>query len=348
MNKKKKKYTYISIMQIISALLILLLHSNPDNVSSVVMSKGWYRIFYFILYQIRVDHIALVVFMGISGMLCTLSSTNLWERKSYLEYVKRRALRLLLPYIVINILLYLPKALLNDYMQADTQLSVKFFLNMITNPRSGVSANLWFLPTLFWLSVMSPILQKIAKYEKLWVRYTFMALFVLIHCLPDVTNTLALNDVKKYLMFYYLGMLINKQIIDFSYTQIRYILLLLGCGLIGFVITLYFHDNLFVDTIYLCFGGIVVFTLSLLLERFFYENKEPYLGDKTMSIYLLSFPVTTAIDIIFGVLGINTIITVICMFLFGLCIPVIIHILFNRFCEKIGRKLPVLAAIIGG
>lgn len=35
-------------MQIISALLILLLHSNPDNVSSVVMSKGWYRIFYFI------------------------------------------------------------------------------------------------------------------------------------------------------------------------------------------------------------------------------------------------------------------------------------------------------------
>lgn len=136
--KSPVELKYITLAQIIGCCLVILGHSFPFVTPyPCVLMEGCRFLYAF--------HMPL--FVWCSGFL--FAHTMQTERKTFVQYVSQRALKLLVPYFLISLIGLVPKILassvLNDTLNMDAMEIVRAFLV----PREGVWGHFWFLPMIY-------------------------------------------------------------------------------------------------------------------------------------------------------------------------------------------------------
>lgn len=75
-------------------------------------------------------------------------------------YMARKARRLLVPYVVISSLFFVPKALMSRYSVRPIQLNLHDYLDQLLIPYHNVFGAYWFMPTLFLVFIVFILARK--------------------------------------------------------------------------------------------------------------------------------------------------------------------------------------------
>lgn len=102
------------------------------------------------------------LFMFISGYLLKYSNERkqktlreISEREQRTQFLRKKGIRLLVPYVAISTLTIFPKYLLNAYAIHPVEISFGTYLRMLAYPFENVIIPFWFLPTLFCIFVLT-------------------------------------------------------------------------------------------------------------------------------------------------------------------------------------------------
>ena len=151
-NNQNNRIEWITYAQLLAMILITFSHSF----SGKIVNPSWSGL------AIQISQsIGLTVFMFVSGYL--MEETHQIEKYGYFRFVARRAKRLLIPFFCMQIIMLLPKYLLDANKDAYT------FSNIFHGflfPREGILPHLWFLLVLFIICLLLPLLRLLLK--KTW------------------------------------------------------------------------------------------------------------------------------------------------------------------------------------
>lgn len=340
---QKKRYAFLSISQIICAIVVLLHHSKPDR---VVTDALWYNLFFKIVGGGGgLLHVVLATFMFTSGVLATISLGS--KNMTFKECFFKRARRLLIPYFAINTILFIPKYFLNVYMEAKTELTFPFFFSMIFTPRESICSYLWFLPPLFVFGILSvPIHKWILNSDKKIPRIILLIASILMFYLPKCTNILSLNDIRIYFVFYYVGMLFGKKIAFFNGLK-AIKLLLLGIACILLMIPKFLlQTSITFRMIFLLSGILLIYIVSIFLSKI-NKNKMPYLANKTFTLYIVAFPVQTVADVVTRHFALPIFLRVIIMAFLGFIVAVLVYNIMSALKPKFPAKCKYIFDLVG-
>lgn len=119
---------------------------------------------------------------------------------SYLDFIKKNALRLLLPFFVWYMVSYV-------VIRANQDVSlVTYYLNLLKSPGIG----LWFLWVLFLNSALLVGALKLSRCRNWQHRENFFVLGAILLSLAASPDILGLSEVKKYFPYYAAGFFISK------------------------------------------------------------------------------------------------------------------------------------------
>lgn len=155
------------------------------------------------------------LFMFISGYLLKLGCERknvplafipLWGQNGFWG---KKVRRLLIPYVIISTLAFLPKALLNRFAIRPIEISWVEYFNMLVYPCNNVILFFWFLPTLFIIFVVVILIAKVFRKTSLGdSKYSISLFFLLIlHIFNPLEKITFLNlgGVCFYLFYFMLG-----------------------------------------------------------------------------------------------------------------------------------------------
>ena len=305
MQNENKRIMWIIRVQIICTFFITFSHSFSSKMSNPI----WVE------YAVELSqNFALCSFMFISGFLA--NTTEQLHKYGYLSYLKRRAKRLLIPYFITQLLMLFPKFLLDSSKEKYTIKSIVlgFFF-----PRESILPHLWFLVALFLLCVLLPVFDRIVKNRILTIVSSIV--FTLFVFLPHISNFMCVNDIKQYLIWFFLGIVFSE------YKLVSLIKNYILCSALFFssyvfLATLYLKSGYLIFIIVLNFISILlIISLALSLER---VNRLLDLGKYTMTIFILSLPAQNIIEILCIRYGLNLLLQTILMLVTGLIIPIVI------------------------
>lgn len=324
MNKK------ILFLQTFGILLVVLGHSGED----IPYLTKWIYSF----------HMPLFIF--ISGYLLDYTSKDGIENIKYTMFIKKKIKRLLIPYIVISSLAYIPKYLLGKFALRPLDLNIQSYIHSFLYPWDNPIVFFWFLPTLFFIMLITIFLIKISKNKINFL--LLISLFISLISKKFVNiELLNINGILNYLFFFILGITYNRNeiIIDkilknkiiFFFSNI---ILLVNC-LINYKFS---SQSLY---IIIAISGIV---FSILLEKIYLNRNYKFLNHlfgKSYSIYLLSWFSQVFVRIIgFQILKKEWYIVLPFSFILGVYIPVIINLIVEKIANN-NKKFKFLKILIG-
>lgn len=326
MNKK------ILFLQCFGILLVVLGHSGED----IPYLSKWIYSF----------HMPLFIF--ISGYLLDYTSKNGIMKINYKFFIKKKFIRLLIPYFLISSLAYIPKYLLGKFALRPLNLDMKTYVHGFLYPWDNPIIFFWFLPTLFFIMLITIFLIKLFK-DKVEIILIISLIISLISKQFINIGFLNINGILNYLFFFILGIAYkrNENIIDKKFKLnsslifiFLNIILLLNC-----IINYKVSSQLLY--IFIAVTGIL---FSISLEKI-YSKKEfnflNHLYGKSYSIYLLSWFPQVFIRIVgFQILKQQWYIVLPFSFVSGVYGPYIVNILVLKITEKY-KKLKFLKIIIG-
>lgn len=188
--KSPVELRYITIVQIVGCCLVILGHSFPfitPYPSGVTKSISFLYAFH------------MPLFVWCSGFL--FAHTMQSDRMSLAQYTGKRAVKLLVPYLVISLIGLIPKiaasTVLNDKLNMDVISIIRAFLV----PREGVWGHFWFLPMIYLMGILGYLIDKFSKKTQLWVIVVLVS-FALSFYRHDMLQWFAMNDVLQYFMFF--------------------------------------------------------------------------------------------------------------------------------------------------
>ena len=331
-----KKITYISLMQIIGPIFVVLGHSlNGLDCPGAwyVFSKEWIYIFH------------MPLFFLVSGYL--LSFKGYLSKKSYGQFILGKSKRLLLPYLIWNLVFWLPKFLVNAFISDNASLNVFDALRAFVYPRQNVWGHTWFLMGLFIVFLATPIFQKLFQQKKLWTSICSIVVCAILYVLPISNELLAFSDLHKDLLFFIIGCLLGQIDTDRFKTQMKKfrILFIIGAvassfaALFWFEITKPFH---FIPCTFILLALLSIFVSVEKLPEFFEK-----LSSYSFGIYIMHWPVMIAVRIVLHqILNINATVTAVAMSIFGYVIPIFVIIAIRALpIKKIKDPLKYLLGV---
>jgi hypothetical protein len=267
------------------------------------------------------------LFMALSGYLFIYSGGI---KSNFSYFIKGKILRLLLPYVFISSIAFVPKVLLSKFAMRPVDLSLSAFIHNLISPADNVIIFFWFLPTLFLIFVLSPILVKCIQNTS----YTIVVSLILLalNYFNPFENIRFLNitGVSYYLVYFWIGCLLayyknnTETFFKNEYTFIISFLLLLTT-------TLFFYNVSVYIFIVALIGIIMSFSLATIFEK---HNVKLFniIDGYSYQIYLLSwFFQTFFVTVVSKVLHLNYWIPPLFMFLGGLLLPVLVTNLISKF-----------------
>ena len=199
---KTKEILLISFLQAFGIVLVVVGHAF--NGHEEIALHRWIYSFH------------MPLFMFISGYLFkygnelnhkTLRDISRQERRVFL---RKKAIRLLVPYIVISSLTVFPKYLLNAYAIHPVEFSFGTYLHMLAYPFDNVIIPFWFLPTLFLIFAFAiygaAILGRIKQNIK-YLPEIILSLLLMLHVFNPAKNIELFNigGIVHYLFYFGLG-----------------------------------------------------------------------------------------------------------------------------------------------
>ena len=337
----KKRISYIAQAQLIGCLLVILGHSVPLNwnIPSTIKSIDVF---------IYTFHMPLFFF--ISGYL--FEKNNSANRYDFISYITKRSKKLILPYVMLTLIGFIPKILTKDFFGDEVDISINYFIKCFLVPRNNVWGHFWFLPTLLIISVFAFLFSKFHSKAKIGFCILVVVLFILpiVPKLTNITDWFAINDVIKFSCYYAFGFLFAnsyfEKLVENRNTN-KYLLILLPISIGLFLID---FDNIVFNNAIREFIGILMIIFVLVISQLFDITGSEiggFLTRKTYSIFILSWPFQCIVSIVFeSKLGLSYYITVPISFLVGIFGPIVTIILVDWFENKIKKK--IISPIIGG
>lgn len=270
-NNLKHKYLELDYLKGIGIVLVILGHSFAFTGFDLV-NKEKYFIYYYIFNFIYSFHMPL--FFIVAGFL----SNKEYEIKSfYISKIKR----LLIPYIFINIIDYIPRYLFSNFVNnsSNSLIRVVFY--------SGVAT--WFVYTLFMIFLIFPVLDKfIFRRDKYHLFLYFLLGINVLDLEIFNVNIFTLNRILFYLTYFYFGYILKNYYEKFQknkYFNNNFIFVNL---IIFSTCFLYkYSENNITKVIYPFVGFILFLKFSLYLKNYRRVEFLEFCGKNSLIFYLL-------------------------------------------------------------
>ncbi len=191
----------VSFLQVFGILLVVLGHSNQGAPSDPFLHTWIYSF-----------HMPL--FMFISGFLLqygnerkgiTLAGTPLYGGKGF---IWKKTKRLLVPYVAISTLAFLPKASLNRFAIHPVEVSLGGYARQLLYPHENAITHFWFLPTLFIIFLAAIYGARLLKdFDRPAGHVVLLALLLALHSYNPLggVGLLNLGGAASFLLYFCLG-----------------------------------------------------------------------------------------------------------------------------------------------
>jgi fucose 4-O-acetylase-like acetyltransferase len=333
-----KRIAYISNAQAIACLLVVFGHSYPLNVP-IPVALDSLRAF---IYSFHME-----LFVLVSGFLVVKAASI--KKYGSLGFIKRRAYKLLIPYVVISLIGLIPKFFLTSYVNDSVQLNPMFFVRSFLVPRENIWGHFWFIPMIFAFALLSILIMKVMERSKSGFLLLLIGTFA-ITFIPTITGWFSLNDIKDYLFYYVLGMfLAQSQPIEIKALSSKWVWVFFPAA-VGLFILDTELPNYFTHIIgKAVIASLMIFFVLWLFNKVHIEQSSFFstVSRNVFTIFILSWPSQAVVDVLANhILKLNFYIVMPLMFLAGLFIPLLII----KVVRIIESKTPIkfLSPIIGG
>lgn len=246
----------------------------------------------FLIYSFHIP-----LFFMTSGYVYALKErSKILESKHLRTYIKHKFLDLFVPYLFFAVLVWVGKMLFAKYVTYTV--NIKDLLLMFLNP----IAFLWFIYILFYVCVLTAVLDNKLKNKENIVLIVFLLMLIL-RCFVK-TDIKLFDRVMFYPLFYYLGVIVynNKKILKPSNGILAFL-----AFIITFVVHYKYPDFIFVTSIVnIC--GCIFFAILFKNLSNLKDNIISYIGKITIYIYILHPIIMNAIRILLSRLNIKAII----------------------------------------
>ena len=341
-NKVTKTIPYIAQAQLIGCILVIIGHSIPLDweIPNMIYTLDVF------LYTFHMP-----LFFFISGYL--FEKTNSANRYRFGQYISTRAWKLMLPYIVLTLIGFVPKLLLENNFDNGVRSIIEYFARSFFVPRENVWGHFWFLPTLLIISTFAFVFSKIKNSKN---KYAFVFIVIILFAMPtipsltQITDWLAINDVIKFTCYYAFGLLFaNSRFEKVFYDKKanKLMLLLLPVSVVLFLIK---SNNAIITNLVRETVGVLMLLFVLAFAQQFNimdTRAGKFLTKKTYSIFILSWPFQSIVSIVFeNMLGLEYYVTMPIAFAFGIAGPIVTIVAVDWFEKKTGKR--IISPIIGG
>lgn len=324
-----KKLKYITNAKIVGIILVVFGHSFPFN-EEIPNLLNNIKIFVYCFHM--------PLFVLISAFLVT--RVNSLERHGLKNYILGRAKKLFVPYIFLSLVGILPKILLKNLINDEVEISFSYFLRTFFMPRSNVWGHFWFIPMIFILAFITiPFISLLKQNKVLSVCICILSFGLLL--LPKITDWFGLNDVKDYLCWYLLGLILGKVK---SFENIFCNKLILIFSVIIAVVIYYFKSFSYKTPIAFL---IIVFILGISSIINLEKNKLfELIGKYNFAIFIMSWPAQAVIEIVANkIFRLPVLFVMTLMFVMGIVVPITICLLLNKLNNRFNLRF--LNSIIG-
>lgn len=321
----KKKYTEISIARGIGIIAVVLFHSIATEIPIICYI------------QKICDSFQMPLFFFLSGFVA-LGILNITNMECYVNFIKKKAKRLILPYFILGISLFIPKLLLNNYAVIKV-IPNKYIQDLVVYGNNPITF-LWFLYVLFIIFVIySYLIKKNIKLTLIinFALYSFLALTNL-----NIT-ILRIGQVVYFANYFILGfacrLKYDEIIIKLKNKQIVTIMV---CSIVMLLVFLELNYSIYIFSFVKGMLGIVaIISISNLILKTTAGKILDIIGAYSYDIYLLSWFGQNVPRIVLGqILGLNTGIIFISMLVGGLSVGIV--------SKYILRKIPLFNKYVLG
>lgn len=269
------------------------------------------------------------LFMCVSGMVYGMCIDDFGKYNDTKKFISKKAVRLLIPYCVFGLLTVAPVMTIFNF---EEESYINYAINgigLVKNAR-----HLWFIFTLFLIFVICAFCKKIIQNCKPY--YVFPVLLIISFLSDYMPATFQLNMLMYYLLFFYMGYVINKNYEKISKCCKNPLILLIT----AIVVLMLFKQGMWIIKVIVATSGIafmfgIVQYINLkICDGKLYGN----IKKNSFGVYLFHPMIIYVLYYYFGDLNINPIL---------LCsMIIVITYLISHFATSIVRKLK-LGIIIG-
>lgn len=313
--KKKQRLDYVSWIQFIGVLSVIFGHS----MNSIAVPEWLHEM------KMWVYTYHMPLFFLVSAYL--FSYLGGFERHGFKETFKGKFMRLLVPYIIWNVVFILPKMLMSDYIPEQTE----YTPIQILYPRNQTLGHTWFLCALFEMFVLAIAFEKIRKHKQFWIPITL--LLIVLNCFGVSERFLAVGDLMKNGIYFWIGLLLGsvkqEDLICFGKSNYTFWSLIL---LVAILTGVWIYDHtMLINTQMLGFG--VLFLLGVLQMKFDIKwSFIEFVSRNAFCIYIIHWPILMVIRlIVYQKLHVPPIPSMLCLLIGGIAIATCIAWFLNQF-----------------
>lgn len=332
----QKKINWLLILQAWSMLLVIIGHAPLQPYRNV----GWTNNpqYVAVLYELAL-HFRMALFMMISGYLFYLTRLSK-EKWTYGKILKDKFIRLGIPFLTFTFVAMVVKTLFSSYMERPADTNMQYFLSALIYPQKGPLGEMWFIMAIMWCFCLTPLWKLVLK-NKISM-FALLFLFIILYFIPfklDVFRKgydfLCIGEVCHRIIWFYVGLVICKYDL-FNKLRPKYF--------------------------YMLFGGILIYTISYLLNFSFVKNLGLVVIDIDLSFVMAIGGIMFSVGLVF--LLDTYLPKIFCtfrnytyqIFLLGMFAQVIVKIIYRHsqlpylpmfiLCIAIGLYAPVVISIV--
>lgn len=303
MAEAKNKFEFIATARCIGILLVVFGHSFPFNMHIPLPLIKMVEFIYLF-------HMPLFLFL--SGSLLAGNTRPAGA------YIRRRGIRLLIPYFALSVAAYLPKVLIQRFLNDSVEFSVWYLIKTELVPRDNVWGHFWYIPVVFTLCCCGVLGLKTMRNRPISGWAVLAATYLLLF-LPRTTDWFALEDLRKTMFYFVLGMVLAIRDPETRVVSNRYWLLAFPVAVLLFATV----DTTFANSVIACLmiGFVLHVGTWLPLHKI---NLFDTIERNSFTIFLLSWPAQAVVEVVFNkLLHLPVPLTMGLMFLVGIAVPLV-------------------------
>lgn len=320
----KRRLGFISFIQFVGVFSVIYGHSmNSIEVPQWLLETK---------YWVYTYHMPL--FFLVSGYLFSFHG-GFEHKGGYKGTLWSKFERLIIPYVIWNMLFIAPKYFLTDYSVDHLKFTPSYFFHIMLSPRDNILGHTWFLFALFEMFVIAIILEKWKANKLLWIPVAMV--LTVINCFGVGERYLAVGDLMKNGIYFWIGLLLGtadlNKLIDWVVDKTLFIALmfiLIG----GTVVWAFSHNG--VHSMYLfntcVLGFAVILLIGITQIKFSINNRfVDFVSVNSFAIYIMHWPILMIIRaIVHHTLHLPPVICMLTMFFLGGAISTCIAYLLRK------------------
>ena len=321
---------YLSKVQAFAIFLVVFGHSF------IVPEGGRPYLGEFIVQSVYSFHMPLYMF--ISGFLYLYTSARKNDEK-YSSFMKKKAKRLMIPYVFLGTVAFIIKAFMNKYAVRSADISIGGYLHSLLYPTDNANLLLWFIGCLFGIFAFAHVLKNvICKNRLIGILFVFVMAFLHIIFAGNLTTLLGIDSIVRYLVFFTSGIYVAHYLIEYV-QRLDNMIVLVVSGLLVLVNMYFKLNHQIIIPIIPAFIGIV-FSFSLGLNLSKTNVNLSWLEKYNYQIYLLSwFPQAGLMAVLMRTSIFPYPVSCVLMCSSGLIIPLSCVWFVNKFVKNIPIRM---------